>query len=214
MSAAGGGREKKAVLTGSASFSPSSPRSWGCFLRSCPWIRSRAGQPGTWHFAFSPAAGDAVVCGRARAVAFIRGAGEKAGPRAAGPASSGHRLAGCRGARGGVGPGLRQSRSPGKGLEARLADVCGPGFVRTRARRGGLPGLGWDQRPFAASRRWRPSSCGGRLRRGCGPGGGVGAGRSPSPPLPHAGVLLAALGVRVPLAARKSCLFRTRVQLF
>ena len=44
---------KKAALTGFASSSLASPRSWGRCQRLCPWVRTRAGQPGTEHFALS-----------------------------------------------------------------------------------------------------------------------------------------------------------------
>ena len=42
------------LLTGFASSSLASPRSWGRCQCLCPWVRTRAGQPGTEHFALSP----------------------------------------------------------------------------------------------------------------------------------------------------------------
>lgn len=75
----------------SASFSPASPRPWGRCLRSCPWVRSRAGQPGTWHFASlrRPAASAAVRRPGARRGLLRRAAAQGRGLEASAPPPEG-----------------------------------------------------------------------------------------------------------------------------
>lgn len=145
---------------------------------------------GTLHYL--PSAGAAAVCGGARAAAFIRGVGAGAGPHAAVPPLEGTDWSVADGHGGGVSPGLRQSQAPPKGLEARSADVCGLSFVRTRTKRCGLRRLVWEQtekprcgpRPATFVNEWRPPT----------KGGSQSWLRLPSPPLPHAYVLLIAKG--------------------